>query len=250
MTIGSLFSGIGGLELGLEMCGLGPVKWQCEIDPYARAVLRKHWPQAAQYEDVRQLDGTAEPVDIICGGSPCQDISVAGKGAGITGKRSGLWKEYARVVGLLQPSVVFVENVAALRTRGLDVVLGDLAELGYDAEWSCFRAAEVGAPHRRNRLFLLAYANRAELRKQCWGSIRENGSSAVVAGHAGPPWVAPASQWRWTFDGGGWTAEPPVCGVDDGVPRRVDRNRCLGNAVVPQCAAYAWRTLMERACAS
>lgn len=159
MTIGSLFSGIGGLEMGLEMLGLGPVLWQCDADPYARAVLAHHWPNVHRFDDVRSIDATAPRPDIICGGFPCQDISNAGKRAGIRGARSGLWSEFARIIRVLRPRIVFVENVAALAARGLDRVLGDLAALGFDAEWDCFSAAEVGAPHIRRRLFVLAYAS-------------------------------------------------------------------------------------------
>jgi DNA (cytosine-5)-methyltransferase 1 len=260
-TIGSLFSGIGGLELGLEMCGMDDVRWQCEIDWYAQMVLRKNFPGVALYSDVRNVNGTACPVDIICGGFPCQDISNAGKRAGITGKRSGLWREFARVVRDVRPEVVFVENVAALASRGLDVVLGDLAELGYDAEWACFLAAEAGAPHRRRRMFIFAYSNRDYVRMLHRGGAGQGRKETVLTGEPCPPWVAtdanrergPQSQgrieqqWRWTRNGDGWAFESPVSGVAHGVPRRVDRHRCTGNAVVPQCAALAWKTLIERA---
>lgn len=157
LTIGSLFSGIGGLELGLERAGLGPVRWQVEIDPFCRAVLAKHWPHARRFDDVCKVGSEVlEPVDVICGGFPCQDISFAGDGAGLAGARSGLWSEYARIVRELRPCFVVVENVAALLSRGLDQVLGTLASFGYDAEWSVLRASDVGAPHRRERLFIIA----------------------------------------------------------------------------------------------
>src|SRR3990167_7965029 len=115
LTIGSVFSGIGGLELGIERAGLGPVLWQVEIDPFCRAVLSHHWPTAKRYEDVKTFtDDMVAPVDLICGGFPCTDISNAGKRAGIDGEHSGLWSEYARIVGLVRPRFVVVENVAAL----------------------------------------------------------------------------------------------------------------------------------------
>ncbi len=158
-----LFSGIGGFSLGLERTGGFETVAFCEIDPFCRKVLAKHWPSVKQYDDVRTL--TAERLsadgivpDVICGGFPCQDISFAGKGAGIEGKRSGLWSEYARLIGELRPEYVIVENVAALLSRGLDRVLGDLASIGFDAEWHCIPASAVGAPHRRDRLWLVAYA--------------------------------------------------------------------------------------------
>src|SRR3972149_3901009 len=136
MRIGSLFSGVGGLDLGLEWAGLGPVLWQCEIDPWCRSILASHWPEAKRYEDVRELvtDNVAD-VDIICGGFPCTDISNAGRRVGIDGEHSGLWSEMARIIRLVRPRFVVVENVAALLARGLERVLGDLAAGGDDAEW-------------------------------------------------------------------------------------------------------------------
>lgn len=161
-TVGSLFSGIGGMDLGLERAGF-EVIWQSEIDPYASRVLKKHWPDVPNLGDIRTIDWSGvERPDLVCGGFPCQDISYAGKGAGLDGERSGLWWEFARAVRHLGPDCVLVENVAALLTRGLDAVLGTLASLGYDAEWGVLPAAAFGAPHIRERVFLLAYAQRAE----------------------------------------------------------------------------------------
>lgn len=161
----SLFSGIGGLDRGVEqgLAALGHrsrVIWQAEKDPYARAVLRKNWPTVPCYEDVHDIDGTAETPDVLDGGFPCQDLSIAGKRAGIDGARSGLWSENVRIIRVLRPGVVFVENVPEL-LRYLGRVLGPLAELGYDAEWDLFDAAAVGAPHRRERLFVLAFRSGA-----------------------------------------------------------------------------------------
>lgn len=157
-TIGSLFSGIGGLELGLEWAGLGRVTWQVEKDAYCRQILAKHWPDAVRHADVRAVGAhNLSRVDVLCGGFPCQDISIAGKGAGLSGARSGLWSEYARLVRELRPRIVVVENVAALVVRGLDRVLCDLAACGYDAIWFPLRASDVGAPHLRERLFIVAY---------------------------------------------------------------------------------------------
>ena len=157
LTVGSVFSGIGGIELGLERCGMKTF-WQVEKDPYCRAVLRKHWPNTEQFDDICTAGShNLAPVDVICGGFPCQDISLAGKGAGLDGGRSGLWFEYVRIVRELRPRFVLVENVSALLTRGLDRVLGSLAEIGYDAEWDCIPASYVGAPHRRDRIWIVAY---------------------------------------------------------------------------------------------
>ena len=228
MTIGSLFSGIGGLEMGLEMCGLGPVRWQAERDPYASAVLAKHWPTVKRYSDVRDIDEKAERVDVICGGFPCQDISNAGKRAGLDGSRSGLWVEFARVIRDLRPRLVFVENVAALADRGLDRVIGTLSALGFDAEWEVFSALEVGAPHTRERLFILAYAN-------------GNGESVGAFDAETPRLPETTVSVR-----DGWPPAPERLRMDDGVSAGLDRLRCLGNAVVPQQAALAWQTLMAR----
>jgi DNA (cytosine-5)-methyltransferase 1 len=157
-----LFSGIGGFSLGLERSGGFKTVAFCEVEPFCTKILNKHWPEVPVYGDVREL--TAERlaadgigVDAICGGFPCQDISTAGKGAGIEGERSGLWSEYARLIGELRPRYVFVENVAALLGRGMDRVLGDLAAIGYDAEWHCIPASAVGAPHRRDRIWIMAH---------------------------------------------------------------------------------------------
>ena len=165
MNVGSLFSGIGGFDLGFERAGMR-VSWQVELDPYCRAVLARHFPDAARFEDVQEVGvGSLDPVDLICGGFPCQDLSSAGRGAGIDGARSGLWSEFARIVRELRPRYVVVENVPALLTgkgkrwdRGpISRVLGDLAEAGYDAEWSCLSAREFGAPHLRKRVWIVAY---------------------------------------------------------------------------------------------
>jgi site-specific DNA-cytosine methylase len=158
LTVGSLFSGIGGLDLGLERAGMRVV-WQCEIDKYARRVLAEHWPGIPCYPDVRELGVTIIPerVDVLCGGFPCQDISTAGRRAGIHGERSGLFFEIVRLARVLRPRYIILENVAALTIRGLDTVLGELALCGYDAEWDCISAASIGALHRRDRMFIVAY---------------------------------------------------------------------------------------------
>ena len=167
VTIGSLFSGIGGLELGLERAGMETIAF-CEIDPFCRKVLKKHWPDVPIYTDVReltneQLESDGLFPDIITGGFPCQDISTAGRQVGIAGERSGLWSECARLLGDIRPAYAIFENVTALLSgdygRWFGKVLGDLAEIGYDAEWHCIPASELGAHHHRDRIWIIAYPN-------------------------------------------------------------------------------------------
>ena len=182
LTVGSLFSGIGGLDLGLEQAGF-ETKWFCEIEKFPQAVLRKHWPDTPIIEDVRDVtEKNVQRVDVIAGGFPCQDISWAGIGRGIDydlseqeGTRSGLWWEMWRVIRELRPRYVIAENVPALTHRGLDIVLGSLAQIGYDAEWQTISAAAVGAPHIRERVFIIAYPSGKRTRREPRGISGEDG---------------------------------------------------------------------------
>jgi DNA (cytosine-5)-methyltransferase 1 len=246
--LGSLFSGIGGLELGFEMTGEFETVFQVEIDPWARRVLSKHWPQVARYEDVRSVGRHNLPdVDVLVGGFPCQDLSLAGRGAGLAGERSGLWWEFHRLIGELRPRIAVLENVPGLLVRGMDDVLGGLAALGYDASWQVVSAASQGAPHIRDRVFIVAHtANHGPRRGQQQpqgreatrdvadphGERLEEQHAPRVAGDAG------RAPWRVDTRGGQWAIEPAIRRVVDGVPRRVDRLRGLGNAVVPQVAYF------------
>lgn len=226
MNVLGLFSGIGGFELGFQRAGF-TIAAMCEIEPYAQSVLRRHWPGVPLYADVRELTGErlrcdGIHVDVITGGFPCQDISLAGKGAGLGGERSGLWREYLRVIREVRPSWVVIENVSALRSRGLDTVLRQLAEIGYDAEWHCIPASAIGAPHRRDRIWIVAYADRSDSHGR--DGLVQMGRLALKGkithnGHAG------RTQWG---------TEPGVGRVAHGVPFRMDRCTALGNAVVPQ----------------
>lgn len=162
----SLFAGIGGFDLGLERTGGFETVAFCEIDPFCQKVLAKHWPNVPCFSDVRELRGDqVGAIDVICGGFPCQDLSTAGKQAGMgEGTRSGLWSEIVRLAGELRPSFIIVENVTALLRgpsdrpgRWFGRVLGDLAEIGYDAEWHCIPASYIGACHHRDRAWILAY---------------------------------------------------------------------------------------------
>lgn len=156
MKFGSLFAGIGGFDLGLERAGMS-CQWQVEIEDYPTKILEKHWPEVHRERDIKECSGeNLEPVDLICGGFPCQDISVAGTGAGLAGERSGLWYEMHRIISDIKPRWVVVENVAALLSRGMDVVLRDLSQIGYDCEWHIIPASAVGAPHRRERVWIIA----------------------------------------------------------------------------------------------
>lgn len=155
--VGSLCSGYGGLDLAVELVLGGRLAWYAETDRHAQTVLARHWPGLPNLGDIRAVDWTrVPPIDILTAGFPCQDISNAGKRAGIGGQHSSVWKHVADAVGVLRPRLVFVENVAAILRRGLDVVHADLAQIGYDTSWTCVRASDIGAAHRRDRLFLLA----------------------------------------------------------------------------------------------
>lgn len=244
MRIGSLFSGIGGLELGLERAGVGEVLWQVECNTYCRAVLARHWPNATRYEDVRHVGkATLAPVDVLCGGFPCQDVSLAGTRRGLSGPRSGLWAEYERIVHELRPRFVVVENVPGLLRRGMDEVIRGLASGGYTVEGTRIRAEDVGAPHRRERLFLLAYTGRESLRDE----PKRDQLHAAKRGHLEPPHDGQAGPMAEGPPGGAWTLESGVDRVAHGVPHRVDRLRTLGNAVVPQCAAIVGRRILDLA---
>jgi len=282
----SLFAGIGGFDLGLARAGMQTVAF-CEIDPFARAVLAKHWPEVPIYEDIRTLtaDWLAEMglwPDVICGGFPCQDLSYAGKGAGISGERSGLWREYARLIGEIRPRYVIVENVAALLGRGLGDVLGDLAALGYDAEWHCIPASAVGAPHRRDRIWIIAHARgqqyeggsptfsgalasellaedtdatrhrRGEAGGDCERYSVRSACGGEALAYTNIPRLAlgegiashHGAERKAVVGGGWWDVEPDVGRVANGVPARVDRLRSLGNAVVPQIPEIIGRAIM------
>jgi DNA (cytosine-5)-methyltransferase 1 len=247
LTVGSLFSGIGGLDLGLERAGM-TVRWQSEIHRYACRVLAKHWPDVPNLGDITTIDWSqVEPVDLICGGYPCQPFSLAGVRRG-GGDARHLWPYFLDAIRHIRPRYALLENVAGHLSLGFGRVLGDLAESGYDATWDCIPAAAVGAPHRRDRVFVIAHPRASDVAdtegERC-GASRQIGASHpranVVAGHAGqPPRVNP------------WATEPDVGRVADGVPSRMDRLYGLGNAVVPQVAEHVGRQilaahLMERA---
>ena len=236
ITFGSLFAGIGGFDLGFERAGM-TCKWQVEIDDYANRVLAKHWPHVHRERDIRECGKhNLEPVDVICGGFPCQDISYAGLGAGLDGERSGLFFEAIRLVCELRPRIVVLENVAALLTRGLDRVLGTLAENGFDAEWHWIPAERLNAPHNRDRVYVVAHSigQRWEAR---WIQDRKP--------HKAWPKTPMGQRFRMVRPENERQTISDIVRMDDGVPARVDRLRGLGNAVVPQVAEWIGRRIVE-----
>jgi len=233
-----LFSGIGGFSLGLERAGMETVAF-CEIDKTCHAVLRKHWPGTPIFEDVRTLNGIK--ADVICGGFPCQDVSIANsKGKGITGERSGLWKEYLRLIGEIKPSYVIAENVANLRSRGLSTVLHDLWQVGYDAEWHIIPASGIGALHKRERCWIVAYPRcehgeeRPEITPRLQRQLKE--------------WNT-CSKFKRSSEAqiGINESASDVCGMADDVPTNVDRLRWLGNSVVPKIPELIGRAILAQA---
>lgn len=244
----SLFSGYGGLDLGLKMAipDLRTVLY-CEYDRYAQGVLISRMRDggldpAPIWTDVRTLDGRPWRgcVDIISGGFPCQDVSVIGKRIGIEGERSGLWKDFARVIEQSRPAVVFIENTSGLQARGLNTVLQDLAAMRYDATWEHFAASDIGAPHERFRLFVLAYSNE-EYGKRWPESYGPYGFER----EAWNQYKGCCNQSGYEMDSQ-WYFEPLVDRVVNGSEFGVDRLGLLGNGVVPEQAALAFQILSER----
>lgn len=284
----ALFAGAGGGILGGFLLGWRTVV-AVELEPYPASVLcaRQNDGVFAPFpvwDDICTFDGRPwrGRVDVVSGGFPCQDISTAGKGAGITGAKSGLWSEMARVVREVEPRYVFVENSSALTSRGLGVVLGDLAAMGFDAEWGVLGAHHAGAPHYRRRIWIYARhpdrdrepafsidaemavepsaracdaadPHRDKLRHEPGGQRRSRGPCPCQPTNDGDPGNAPdASTQHGTVPGqktselgwvGWWAAKPGIPGVAHGVANRVVRLRASGNGQVPAVARLAWRTL-------
>lgn len=265
MNVLSLFSGIGGLDLGLERAGM-KVVGQVEIDPFCQAVLAKHWPEAPRHDDVRSTiqwwrSGPRPHVDVVAGGYPCQPESVAGKRRGVDDQR-WLWPEMARVVAAIRPRYVIGENVLGHRARGLRFVIRDLERLGYTARAGTLAASEVGAPHRRRRIFIiadLADAHGEPGRSRRPGDPGQGAGGRDVgagggAGHVADtdgPGRGPGRRQQHAGQAaertGWWATEPALGRVAHGVPGRVDRLRGLGNAVVPQVAEVIGRIVMGMA---
>ena len=234
------FSGIGGFSYAAEKIvgGFKTVQF-VEWEPYCQKILNHHWPSVPIHGDISTFYPKPFSADVICGGFPCQDISIAGRQAGIKqGTRSGLFYELIRVIRLVQPKYIILENVSAIIANGLDVVLGELAEAGYDSEWSCIRASDLGACHRRDRWWLVAYPNstrpqrfgrKSELRKACEEKPpRWNSCHSMLS-----------PEWR------SYISKPLLFRGDDGLSNRVDRIRALGNSVVPQVAAIPLQRVIQ-----
>ena len=259
LTFGSLFAGIGGLDLGLERADM-TCRWQVEIDPFCQRVLAKHWPDVPRYGDIKELTGhELEPVDLICGGFPCQPVSIAGRRRAQDDQR-WLWPDFARIVRVVRPRYVLVENVTNITVRGMSDVLGDLAALGYRVESECLPAAAFGAPHIRDRVWVVAYTTGARCDEgpcapsgPLWHEARRTQSQRLGCQVAhpgfqrhGPPEDAIFTRGNCPIPSSWWLSEPDVGRVADGVPARVERLRALGNAVVPQVAEYIGRLILER----
>ena len=262
LTVGSLFSGAGLCDLGLSWAGFKH-QWLCEIDPFCRAVLARHWPGTPIYKDITLLDGTnLPPVDVLVGGFPCQDVSSAGNRAGVKiGTRSGLWYEYARIIKEVRPRYTIIENVRGLLSCGIEIVMQELAQIGYDAEWEVLPAAALGAPHHRERVFAVAYPLGARpdgagrLLHPLKGIVGNNQQFAALY-----PWLGLRFDRACKTSALEGYRAPVLCRVDDGcapglddtirpLPGRehkigrvdlstarewIPRLKALGNAITPQ----------------
>ena len=271
MKVLDLFSGIGGFSLGFERAGMETIAF-CEYDEHARAILKKHWPETPIYKDVRELDATKYrgTIDIVCGGFPCQDLSIAGKKAGFDGERSSLYREMLRIIGECLPRFAVFENVTGLLTgesgRWFAKFLFDLAEIGFDAEWHCISASYLGASHHRDRVWIVAYP-KSEHDRTCNNKSTKRQKQEPGKGSSRIKIFADADadakrcqrfakiaddlkqqvelmrsseDDRRRFD----LSEPALCGANDGVPKRLDRLRRLGNSVVPQIPEVIGRAIM------
>jgi DNA (cytosine-5)-methyltransferase 1 len=222
MRHGSLFSGIGGFECGAEMSGIDTI-WNCEISEFNRAQLKKLYPETKQYNDIRTMRNP-EAVDIISGGFPCQNISIAASKNrdGIDGEKSGSWREMLRICSEVKPKYIIIENSAAIISKGFRTILEEFAKIGYDAEWQTLRGFQFGIPQRRRRLYAILYTT---------GVGDRMAERKIFTGWDKLKYPA----WRDT--------EPKIYGVADVIPNRVDKHRGLGNAVQPIVAHYLFECI-------
>lgn len=246
MTHGSLFSGIGGFELGAEMVGINTI-WNCEFEEYKRRKLKRHFPNAIQYTDVCTINNPPY-VDIISGGFPCQDISICNVSnkkiwndgtIGIKGERSGLWKEYARVIREVRPNYIIFENSPMLTIRGFERVLCDLSEIGYDCEWQCLYATQFGYNHRRERIYGIANSRKKRCKNntQIFKPIRK-----ILSTWTPRQVIVPMPIKR--FDS---ASNYERVRMDDGFSSELDSRRIedCGNAVIPEIAKYIFECIIE-----
>jgi len=258
MQIGSLFSGIGGFDLAARWIGW-ETKWYSEIDPYAIRVMERHFPNAYNVGDIKKWAPTRQDrVDVVCGGFPCQDISSAGKMEGIYGERSGLWWQFARTLDVLRPRYVVIENVRDLVVNGLNEVLSELARLGYNAVWQTISAESVGAPHRRERVWIVAYPSAHDVTV----NVEISGIQDGVSFDVHPTHVRKTQVWcenwesfklvfgrvapeKWTPTGQISDTRSLLVRSDNGIPDGVDRIGCIGNAIVPQIAHWIFSQIQE-----
>jgi len=272
LTVLDLFSGIGGFSLGLERSGGFETKAFCEIDEPCRKVLHKHWPGVLKFKNIKDLRQKEGDYDVVCGGWPCQGNSVAGKKLGSKDERSGLWKEYSRIIKEVKPRYVIAENVPNIRNTQLAEVIKDFWSLGYDIEGHIISARAIGAPHLRERLWIIAYPNSSELWEQPGGWIWESGEGKEKFRSFGKrgevettnangnlrlwkPFTSKEEKSKWwaatTLGLNHWAkVKPPICGVDDGLSRKLDgarreRIKQLGNAVIPQIPEIIGKSIMD-----
>jgi DNA (cytosine-5)-methyltransferase 1 len=244
LTHGSLFSGIGGFDLAAERIGFKNI-FHCEWIENKRQILKQHFPKTLSYADIREFDGRKYngTIDVISGGFPCQDISIANqssktKGAqGIKGERSGLWKEYARIIREIEPGIIIFENSPMLLNRGFEVVLCDLSELGYNVEWRLFYATQFGFPHKRERIYGVAYSKRKR-----WKNIVENGGILHKILPERTSRQKPVSIPIKRFNSKSSYADVRM---DDGFPYELDKDRIhgLGNAIIPEIAFQIFKAI-------
>lgn len=250
LKFGSLFAGIGGIDLGLERAGMECL-FQVEKEMFPNQVLSKHWPNVEKIHDIKQFKPRKKhKCDVIAGGFPCQDISnAANNRKGLEGKRSGLWWEMLRIIEATKPSFVVIENVSSLRKRGLEQVLRSVAEIGFDAEWTVFRASDFGYAHRRERMFIVAYTNRIDWRNGRNNERFDGMGFGCKVNTSARSCKDGGDILRWlveTYKAFNWSAHHPgTRGKIDGIPNRVDRLRGLGNAVVPDIAEFIGRRIVS-----
>ena len=256
LSVFDIFSGIGGFSIGLEKAGMQTVAF-CEKDSFCQKVLKKHWPDVPVFSDISKVCKddlkTLGPIDIIAGGFPCQDISCAGKQTGINGTRSGLWKEFKRLINELKPKYAIIENVANLRSKGLVTILQDLWEIGYNAEWHCIPASAFGAPHRRDRIWIIAYASCISADRLPIGKKKgfpltrdscKNDERGFEQWRIEPQSIPRLKDDRLNPDWVEWLMGFPSSWTESGSRRQ--RLMALGNAVVPLIPEFLGEAIQDK----